>query len=90
MQNVSRDVQVAINIASSLAEVKEGKFEDAANTTQNPAPFPQYADVYALRRATVRRQMYPRHQRGEPISIRKLERFVADWSRENGFVPAKP
>ena len=28
--------------------------------------------------------------KGEPISIGKLERFVADWSRENGFVPAAP
>ena len=25
--------------------------------------------------------------RANPISIGKLERFVADWSRENGFVP---
>ena len=30
------------------------------------------------------------HLKGEPISIGKLERFVADWSRENGFVPKKP
>ena len=28
--------------------------------------------------------------KGEPVAIGKLERFVADWSRENGFVPAKP
>ncbi len=28
--------------------------------------------------------------KGEPVSIGKLERFVADWSRENGVVPAKP
>ena len=28
--------------------------------------------------------------KGEPISIGKLERFVADWSRENGVVPEKP
>ena len=28
--------------------------------------------------------------KGEPISIGKLERFVADWSRENGFVPKAP
>ena len=26
--------------------------------------------------------------KGDPISIGKLERFVADWSRENGVVPA--
>ena len=28
--------------------------------------------------------------KGEAISIGKLERFVADWSRENGFVPKAP
>ena len=30
--------------------------------------------------------MYPRFQ-GDPISIGKLERFVADWARENGIKP---
>ena len=25
--------------------------------------------------------------KGEPVSIGKLERFVADWAREHGFVP---
>ena len=28
--------------------------------------------------------------KGDPVAIGKLERFVADWSRENGFVPAAP
>ena len=28
--------------------------------------------------------------KGEAVSIGKLERFVADWSREHGFVPAAP
>ena len=28
--------------------------------------------------------------KGEAVSIGKLERFVADWSRENGVVPEKP
>ena len=35
----------------------------------------------------MRRKMYQRHQGGEPISIGKLERFVADWARENGIRP---
>ena len=33
--------------------------------------------------------MYPWHQR-EPVSIGKLERFVADWARENGIKPPAP
>ena len=33
--------------------------------------------------------MYPRYQR-RSISIGKLERFVADWARENGIRPAAP
>ena len=28
--------------------------------------------------------------KGEPVAIGKLERFVADWSRENGVEKAKP
>ena len=28
--------------------------------------------------------------KGDPISIGKLERFVADYSREHGYVPKKP
>ncbi len=48
--------------------------------------FLQYAAVYARRRASVRDKCI-RGIKGEPISIGKLERFVADWSRENGFVP---
>ena len=42
---------VAINIPKFIAEVKEGKFEDAANTIAESSALP------------VRRQMYPRHQR---------------------------
>lgn len=28
--------------------------------------------------------------KGEPVAIGKLERFVADWARENGVEPVMP
>ena len=28
--------------------------------------------------------------KGEPVSIGKLERFVADWAKENGIKPNAP
>ncbi len=35
----------------------------------------------------VRGQVYQRLQGGDPVSIGKLERFVADTARENGIKP---
>ena len=44
------------------------------------------ADVYVLRRAQCEGKCI-RGIKGEPVSIGKLERFVADWARENGIKP---
>ena len=55
----------------------------------NPVHCPQSADVSAHRKVSVKENVSVGFK-GDPISIGKLERFVADWSRENGVVPAKP
>ena len=44
------------------------------------------ADVYVHRRASVKENVSA-VSRAKPISIGKLERFVADWARENGIKP---
>ena len=51
--------------------------------------FRQSADVSAHRRASAKDKCI-RGIKGEPVSIGKLERFVADWARENGIKPAAP
>ncbi len=89
MQSVSRDVPVAINIPKFIAEVKEGKFEDAANTIAESSALPAVCGRVCPQESQCEGKCI-RGIKGEPISIGKLERFVADWSRENGFVPAKP
>ena len=55
----------------------------------SPAPFPLSAAVYVPQESQCEGKCI-RGIKGEPVSIGKLERFVADWSRENGVVPAKP
>ena len=80
---------VAINIPKFIAEVKEGKFEDAANTIAESSALPAVCGRVCPQESQCEGKCI-RGIKGEPISIGKLERFVADWSRENGFVPAKP
>ena len=80
---------VAINIPKFIAEVKDGKFEDAANTIAESSALPAVCGRVCPQESQCEGKCI-RGIKGEPISIGKLERFVADWSRENGFVPAKP
>ena len=44
------------------------------------------ADVYVRRRAQCEGKCI-RGIKGEAVSIGKLERFVADWAKENGIKP---
>ena len=53
----------------------------------SPVHFRLSADVYVLRRAQCEGKCI-RGIKGEAVSIGKLERFVADWARENGIKPA--
>ena len=50
--------------------------------------FRQSADVSAHRRAKCEGKCI-RGIKGEPVAIGKLERFVADWARENDIKPKK-
>ena len=58
-------------------------------SSASPPPFRLSADVYVPRRASARGRCI-RGIKGEPVSIGKLERFVADWAREQGIKPAAP
>ena len=77
---------VNIDIPTFIREVKERKFEDAANTIALSSALPAVCGRVCPQESQCEGKCV-RGIKGESISIGKLERFVADWSRENGFVP---
>ena len=79
---------VNIDIPTFIREVKERKFEDAANTIALSSALPAVCGRVCPQESQCEGKCI-RGIKGESISIGKLERFVADWSRENGIVPEK-
>jgi len=77
---------VSINIPGFIKEVQDGNFEEAAKIIAQSSALPAVCGRVCPQESQCEGQCV-RGVKGEPISIGKLERFVADWSRENGFVP---
>lgn len=80
---------VSIDIPGFIKEVQEGNYEEAAKVIAKSSALPAVCGLVCPQESQCEGQCI-RGIKGEPISIGKLERFVADWSRENGFVPAAP
>ena len=80
---------VSINIPGFIAEVKEGNFEAAYHVISESSALPAVCGRVCPQESQCEGQCV-RGIKGEAVSIGKLERFVADWSREHGFVPAAP
>lgn len=80
---------VAINIPGFIKEVEAGNFQKAAEIIAEASALPAVCGRVCPQESQCEGKCI-RGIKGEPISIGKLERFVADWSRENGFVPSKP
>ncbi len=80
---------VAIDIPGFIKEVEAGEFKKAAQVIAAASALPAVCGRVCPQETQCEGKCV-RGVKGEPISIGKLERFVADWSRENGFVPAKP
>ncbi|MBT9776464.1 NADPH-dependent glutamate synthase [Clostridium sp. MCC353] len=80
---------VSINIPGFIKEVEAGNFEEAAKVIAESSALPAVCGRVCPQESQCE-GVCIRGIKGEPISIGKLERFVADWSRENGFVPAAP
>ncbi len=77
---------VAINIPAFIKEVEEGNFQAAAEVIAEASALPAVCGRVCPQESQCEGKCI-RGIKGEPVSIGKLERFVADWSRENGFVP---
>ena len=80
---------VGIDIPEFIGHVAEGDFEAAYQVINRSSSLPAVCGRVCPQESQCEGKCI-RGIKGEPISIGKLERFVADWSRENGFVPAKP
>ncbi len=77
---------VSINIPGFIREVEAGDFRAAASVIAEASALPAVCGRVCPQETQCEGECI-RGIKGEPVSIGKLERFVADWSRENGFVP---
>ncbi len=80
---------VSIDIPAFIQQVKEGKFEEAAKIIARSSALPAVCGRVCPQESQCE-GVCVRGVKGEPVSIGKLERFVADWSRAHGFVPEAP
>ena len=80
---------VSINIPAFVHEVKEGNFEKAYQIISESSALPAICGRVCPQESQCEGKCI-RGIEGEAISIGKLERFVADWARENGIRPAAP
>ena len=80
---------VSIDIPAFIAAVKEEKFEEAFQVISKSSALPAVCGRVCPQESQCEGKCI-RGKKGDPISIGKLERFVADWARENGIKPAAP
>ncbi|MBR1471612.1 MAG: NADPH-dependent glutamate synthase [Lachnospiraceae bacterium] len=78
---------VSINIPAFIQEVKEGRIAEAYKVISESSALPAVCGRVCPQESQCEGQCI-RGIKGEPLSIGKLERFVADWARENGIQPA--
>ena len=77
---------VAINIPGFIEKVKEGSFEEAYQVISEASALPAVCGRVCPQESQCEGRCI-RGIKGEPVSIGKLERFVADWARENHIKP---
>ncbi len=77
---------VSIDIPEFIGKVKEGDIEAAYQVISESSALPAVCGRVCPQESQCEGQCI-RGIKGEPISIGKLERFVADWARENGIKP---
>jgi glutamate synthase (NADPH/NADH) small chain len=73
---------VTISIPNFIQQVKEGNFEGAARTIAQSSALPAVCGRVCPQEVQCEGKCVL-GIKGEPVAIGKLERFVADWSREH-------
>ena len=82
-----QDARYNINIPAFIAEVKEGNFEEAYKIIGESSALPAVCGRVCPQESQCEGKCI-RGIKGDAVSIGKLERFVADWAKENGIKPA--
>ena len=77
---------VNIDIPGFIKEVKEGNFAEAYKVIGKSSSLPAVCGRVCPQESQCEGQCI-RGIKGEAVSIGKLERFVADWAKENGIKP---
>ena len=73
---------VSVNIPDFILAVKEGNFEKAYHIIRETSSLPAVCGRVCPQETQCERQCV-RGKKGESVAIGRLERFVADWYREN-------
>ena len=79
---------VGIRIPEFIAQVKIGAFAEAARVIARDSSLPAVCGRVCPQETQCEGSCIL-GVKGEPVAIGKLERFVADWSRERGGVPVE-
>lgn len=79
---------VSIDIPAFIEHVKNNEFEEAYQTISESSALPAVCGRVCPQESQCEGKCI-RGFKGDPVSIGKLERFVADWARENGIKPKK-
>ena len=77
---------VAIDIPGFIEQVKEGNIENAYQVISEASALPAICGRVCPQESQCEGKCI-RGIKGEPVSIGKLERFVADWASENNIKP---
>lgn len=77
---------VSIDIPGFVLQVKEGNFEEAYHIISKSSALPAVCGRVCPQESQCEGKCI-RGIKGEAVSIGKMERFVADWARENGIKP---
>ena len=80
---------VAIDIPTFIGQVEAGDIEAAYHTISKYSALPAVCGRVCPQEVQCEARCI-RGIKGDPISIGKLERFVADWAREHGITPNPP
>ena len=77
---------VSINIPEFIAAIRKKDFKEAYNVISESSALPAVCGRVCPQESQCEGQCI-RGIKGEPVSIGKLERFSADWAREQGIRP---
>ncbi len=80
---------VSIDIPAFITKVKTGDIKSAFEVINESSALPAICGRVCPQESQCEQRCI-RGIKGDAVSIGKLERFVADWARENNIAPVKP